>query len=319
MMKTKRRNRQPRKRKSKRRTNRKRRGGREKTNTINTAVKKAMKKFKKENCSPKANDELGFTCYTSTALSKIKQIWNARHPDSLITTNNPREIWKQLKKYMGATCDRESCWLKHKCIGENLNKNIVDFTFAPKKPEEWKKKPHEWLSSVEISQIMRQYEHTYKCFEFLGPSPIDYDSHKIFGECVWEELCKFNLIDTIKRGKRKIGIIFNLDPHYKSGSHWVALFINTRKREIYYFDSYGEKIEKKIKEFAETVQEQSMKLGEKYELIENELRHQYTQSECGMYSLYVIVQLLKDIPFDKISTKKIPDKLMRELRKKWFN
>ena len=32
-------------------------------------------------------------------------------------------------------------------------------------------------------------------------------------KCVWEDLCKFSLTNTIKKGKRLIGIVFNTDPH----------------------------------------------------------------------------------------------------------
>ena len=73
-----------------------------------------MKKYKKVNCSPNPKNKLDFTCYTSNALVRLKQIWNARHPDSMITSNDPRQIWEKLKRKMGQTCDRESCWLKHK-------------------------------------------------------------------------------------------------------------------------------------------------------------------------------------------------------------
>ena len=51
-------------------------------------------------------------------------------------------------------------------------------------PESWKKKPNEWLSSVDITKVMKQYGSAYRDFEFLGPSPIDYDTHKYNGECV---------------------------------------------------------------------------------------------------------------------------------------
>ena len=56
---------------------------------------------------------------------------------------------------------------------------------------------------------MRQYEKAYKCFTFLGPSPIDYDTRKLYGQCIWQELCqtpkfkKFN-IEAYKPGKSKI-------------------------------------------------------------------------------------------------------------------
>ena len=101
------------------------------------------------------------------------------------------------------TCEKESCWLKQKLFDENIALDVKDNTFAPKAPEEWGKNPDEWLSSVEIMQVMKQYEKTYKCFEFIGPSPIDYDEHLSYGECVWEELCKFNLQNNIQRGKFK--------------------------------------------------------------------------------------------------------------------
>ena len=76
--------------------------------------------------------------------------------------------------------------------------------------QEWKDNINEWLSSIDIDQFMRQYEHAHKDFIFLGPSPIDFDSKKIYGECVWEELCHFNLRKLLKRNKKKIGVIFKL-------------------------------------------------------------------------------------------------------------
>ena len=168
---------------------------------------------------------------------------------------------------------------------------------------------------------MKQYEKTYNCYEFIGPSPIDYDKHIAYSECVWEELCEFSLNKQIKEGKTKIGIIFNLDPHNKPGSHWVAMFIDTKRGEIYYLDSYGEKIPRQIKKFANKVKKQSLKVGKKkaYKLLENKRRHQFSESECGMYSLYFIIQMLKGTTFKKFTSKRIRDKYMIKLRKIYFN
>ena len=110
---------------------------------------------------------------------------------------------------------------------------------------------------------MKQYERKYKHSRFLGPSPIDYDTRKLHNECVWEEICNFSLIDYKSKGISKIGLIFNLDPHYKEGSHWVAMFIDIRKKEIYYFDSYGDKIPRRLMKFVRTVRKQARHLGEK--------------------------------------------------------
>src|SRR5690606_35297357 len=39
----------------------------------------------------------------------------------------------------------------------------------------------------------------------------------------------------------KMAFILNFDPSYKSGSHWVAVFIDTKTdKSIEYFDSYGD-------------------------------------------------------------------------------
>ena len=78
---------------------------------------------------------------------------------------------------------------------------------------------------------MKQFEKKHNNFEFIGPSPIDFDDHEMFGECVWEELCKFDLQQKMRDKKEKIGIIFNLDPHDKPGSHWVAMFVNIPKEK----------------------------------------------------------------------------------------
>ena len=85
---------------------------------------------------------------------------------------------------MSNTCNKESCWLKHQCLKENVPLEVKEYTFAPKQPEEWKKNPNEWLTSVDILEVMKQYEKTYQCFDFIGPSPIDYDTHQAYGECV---------------------------------------------------------------------------------------------------------------------------------------
>ncbi len=51
-------------------------------------------------------------------------------------------------------------------------------TFAPEAPTSWNHDPHEWLTSDDIEIVMRQYEDKFPAFEFLGPSPIDYNAPK---------------------------------------------------------------------------------------------------------------------------------------------
>ena len=272
-------------------------------------------------CSPKEHKN-GFSCLEDDTLYKLKELWNARHPDSKITSNDPHEIWETLKKNMSGVCNKESCWLKQKFVNGKLDKEL-ETSFAPVAPKSWKKKPNEWLSSLDILDVMKQYENAYKCFDFIGPSPIDFDTHKMYGECVWEELCHFSLENEIKNKKFKIGIIFNLDPHNLGGSHWVSMFINIKKGIIYYFDSAGDKIPKQMEVFAERVIKQGQQLNPKiiFKLDQNyPVEHQYGDTECGIYSLYFIAHMLEDRHTGEYFKKHILyDKYMEKFRKIYFN
>jgi hypothetical protein len=99
------------------------------------------------------------------------------------------------------------------------------------------------------------------------------------------------------------------------------MFIDSKRREIYYLDSYGEEIPRQLKKFVTKVQKQSLNIGNKkeYELLENKRRHQFSESECGMYSLYFIIKMLKGMTFKKFTSKRIKDSYMTKLRKIYFN
>ena len=296
-----------------------------KTKTKKSKLNNQTKKtFIKLNCSPENRNKSlnSFTCYSDEDLHKLRDIWNARHPDRPIQTNDTKEIWTTIKSYYTKTCNKESCWIKQMVKNTKLEKDLMD-SFAPESPDDWKKNPNEWLSSVDIIQVMRQYEKKYKCFDFMGPSPIDYDTHRMHGECVWEELCHFNLEEQIKKGKTKIGIIFNTDPHYKGGSHWISLFINIKKGTIFFFDSAGDKIPNQIMKFVDNIIEQGHNLRTRIDFIFDEnhpVEHQYGNTECGIYSLFFIVHMLEDkITSHYLKTHILKDEYMENFRNIYFN
>ncbi len=270
------------------------------------------------NCSPNPNKK-DYTCFSENSLFKMKELWNMRHPHDTIDTNDSKQIWKHFKKRLSHICDRESCWLRSKFMEGHLDNELLNYTFAPSAPEDWKRTPNEWLSSIDIESVMKQYENFYKCFEFLGPSPIDYNYHKLYGECVWEELCKFNLSEQIKRNKNKIGIIFNTDSHDGSGEHWISMFVNIKKGFIIYFDSNGNTAPKEVKELIETIVNQGKQLGIKFNVMENKVEHQKSNTECGMYCLYFIIQMLKDVNYEYFLSNRIDDSEVFQLRQKYFN
>lgn len=301
--------------KSKFRSSRRRkRGGKNKSRKTHVVAKE----FERLKCGPVQDNY--FTCYDNDTLHKLRDGWNARHPDARIETNDPKEIWTALKQRFGKMCRNEACWMKQ-LMG--LPGSSED-TFAPEAPKSWIRDPDEWLSSEEIENVMKQYEDKFPAFEFLGPSPSDYAAPKIAGVCVWEELCHFSLKKYVDSGTHQIGVIFNTDPHTEDGAHWVSLFINVgtnANNYIFFFDSTGDRPQKEIREFAKTVTQQGHALGIRFKYLENRKQHQKRDTECGMYSLFMIVNLIEGTrtPEEFMRGARIPDSHMLEFRKEYFN
>jgi len=279
-----------------------------------TALKKEFERLK---CGPVQDNY--FTCYDNDMLHKLRDGWNVRHPDARIESNDPKEIWTALKDRMKGMCRNEACWMKRIMDADPAVFNA----FAPEAPNSWTRDPDRWLTSDDIENVMKQYEDKFPTFEFLGPSPSDYNAPKVAGVCVWEELCNFSLKKYIDSGTNKIGVVFNTDPHTEDGSHWVSLFINIApdNNYIFFFDSTGYRPQKEIREFINTVTTQGRALGIRFKYYENRKQHQKLNTECGMYSLFMIVNLIEDTrsPEEFMRGDRIPDRHMLEFRNEYFN
>lgn len=247
------------------------------------------------NCSPVVHKiSINDSCYTPKILLMVRDAYNKDHsPEDQIRESDPIILWKILNERL-VQCKTEDCWL-NQIKDESLKKRIARYIFAPDKPYEWKSKPNAWLSNFDIMNVLEQYEHVYKQFEFIGPTPIDFDK-VVDGRCIQSELCSFNLFDYIKKGKTHIGIIFNLSPHDSNGSHWVSLYIDVKERIIFYFDSTGEKMPPEIEEFAKRVQSQIKDHNQpEYRLENSPSDHQKGNTECGVYSLFFIITMLTGV------------------------
>jgi len=285
---------------------------------------KTSKNFVNVTCAPKSQESAqnDFSCYSSKSLDKIKTLWNKRHPDKKITDTDPRTIWTKLKEYMRNVCNTEACWLRQNFTSSGLDNEIINYTFAPQAPDTWKKNPNEWLSSIDIANSMKQYEHAVPSFVFIGPSPVDYDAIVDNGKCVWEELCEFELSKHIKNGKNKIGIIFNTDTHDKPGAHWVSVFIDIRAKVIFFFDSTSDTPQSRISKFMNTVKDQGSENGIQFKVYINDVAHQRNNTECGVYSLFMIIHMLTgkmNVNDFMDKKKKLTDKYMQRFRRKFFN
>lgn len=286
--------------------------------------KTTVKKFRFEQCSPAIlGKKKAITCYSNEVLEQIKNLWNTKHVDDIITSSDPNNIWNCLRERFANVCDTEKCWLRQKFVQGRIGSDIMKYTFAPDAPDSWSINPTEWLSSNDIIAVMKHFEKYFSQFAFIGPSPIDFDTVTYDGKCVWGELCGFELSKMIAKRKNKIGIIFNTDPHTKGGEHWLSMFIDLAAKPtpyIFYFDSTGDSVINEIKVLADRIIKQAKVLGIDMKFYHNSKEHQKGTTECGMYSLYLIIEILtgrKD--YDYFLKNRVPDKSMEEFRNIYFN
>ena len=166
---------------------------------------------------------------------------------------------------------------------------------------------------------MQQYEHKHNNFDFIGPSPIDVDT-VIDNVCVWPEICNFDLIKPIKKNTTKIGLIFNLDKHNIIVSHCLTQFLNVNNKYILFFNSTGEKPTPEVSKLIDRIQEQCKSINLDIKYLENKKNHQRENTECGIYCLYCISELLENNKEPEyFLTHRIPDKKMEDLRYHYFN
>jgi hypothetical protein len=279
-----------------------------------------MTTFKQLRCHLGKKTRKKHTCFDDKTIFFLKDLWNQRHPDVKIAETNPDKIWTDLKNKL-KQCSHEICWIENVVTNPEVKRKLKKLHFAPKAPSSWNKNKNEWLSSIDISNVLEQYKSTNSDFTYIGPSPIDFDLKVDQDVCVWPELCQLNLKEQYDKGIRKIGIVFNLDPHDKGGSHWVALFIHFTEKYIFYFDSCApKKLPKEITQLMSRLILQAKEMNITLKRYVNTVPHQRGNTECGMYVLYFIICLLENIkkPSD-FYKRRIPDEEVEMFRNIYFN
>ena len=260
------------------------------------------------------------SCITKSVLMRLRNEFNKDHPDNPIMAIKPILIWHEFKMRL-SHCADERCFLNE--IDEpNEKQRLLHTLFAPEHPPEWLQNKNEWLSNHDIDKVMKQYEERYTDFKYLGTSAIDYDFKYSDGHCVEDQLCKFLLKELMAAGKTRFAAVFNLDKHNQGGSHWVSIFIDVKHKSVVFFDSAKGGIPKEIKRFVETIKTQGLEQDTpiKFKFLTNKSDHQQGDTECGVYSIHFIIEMLESFKSVKrFLYGNIPDKEMENLRPKLFN
>jgi len=276
----------------------------------------------KTKCSPGTKYE-NVSCYTKDDLIYIIQVYNKNNSKDRINikkieNKSKKVLWNKLNEKMKTVCDNERCWIEKNFVAK---KNELNKRFIPKMPVLWKKNKYEWLSNYDIKHVMEQYHSKYEDFLFMGPFPVDCPEEIT---CPLTNLSPEMLIN--RMGKTKFATIYNLDKHDQPGSHWVAVYIDLKKCEIYYFDPVGKQPPKLIHnflvKFAKKCSSYHKDFTDKYKpyhIYINETQFQFGNSECGIFSMYFILSCLKNKTFETFDNTHVNDEKMNELRKVYYD
>lgn len=255
------------------------------------------------NCAP-ANKSKDHTCYSKDQLIKMASSLNQKKNAGISLKKSKNALWESIRKTLFPVCTTEWCWLDH----VDTDKTMKEETFRPAMPIEWVKNKYEWLSTTDINEVMVQYEKKYENFRFFGPVPVDCPKD------IYCELTDLDIKGLKSKGVDYIGVVFNLDRHDQSGSHWVALYINIPKSLITYYDSTSSEPPEDIKYLINMVGIKLNQLNGKHVYEYNKKRHQYGGSECGMYSMNFLIESLKGKTLMDIEKKSITDRDVNLLR-----
>jgi hypothetical protein len=291
-----------------------------------------------EKCAPSKSFKDG-SCLSLKSLKEIAENYNKKNQDKIKISDDKNDIVKQLEKKLAKTCDTQTCWLRLDVVqgieNEKIKQEIEENTFRPEGPT----KKYEWLSTTDINSIISQYQEKYKEFLFLGAVPADFEELPVLG------ISNLNFEELEKEGKTKIGLVINLDDHTQGGSHWVGLFIDLEKKNIYYFDSFAKKPSNKTRKFINRIvkylykkeynksirinkllnvlkgKDQDSKLAnelKKFDIRYNNIQHQINNSECGVYSTNFIIRSVAGESFDDITQNINRDDKMNKCRGVYF-
>jgi hypothetical protein len=296
------------------------------TNNTKSINREVINEIAPSGCAP-SKPFMDGSCYSMEALIYMTNQWNkftSHNPSKkpiLLVVNEEidkrkfrKYLLRQLTDRLKDVCDDQLCWLKQSFMKEDtgdkdidIKKDIYENTFRPPAP----RGKFKWLSTTNIVKVMKQYEKKDNTFKYLGAVPIDFDDidvgvKDLDYKKLWDE------------GITKLGIIFNLDEHYKDGSHWVAMFADLKSGSIEFFDSYGYKPERRIMKLMKRIEEFCKTVGVTPKLVWNKNRHQFKDSECGVYSINFIVRRLDGESFEDITEKLTPDDDINQCRGVYF-
>jgi hypothetical protein len=278
-------------------------------------------------CAPGAKYDAG-VCSSIFVLKNIIEAINKTKNEKIVIPNEIQNkeildptgyktyLISKIKENVSEKCNNELCWLDEsfvKQMTEKAKKEFLEYTFKPKSPQG----RYTWLNTNDIDYVLDQHCKKKDNTKFIsyGAMPMD------FADLDYYEINKVSFDDLKQKGKTQIGFVLNLDDHNQSGSHWVGVFVDLDKKGVYYYDSVGKKPEERVVNFMNKVKNYFKQKGvsdKDIKIGHNKVQHQHGNTECGVYSIRFLLQMIKGINFDEFCNNKFSDKKINKCRRKYF-
>lgn len=274
-------------------------------------------------CAPHLEFENG-SCIPLDLLIEMAESYNEyykHNPEKLIKTNSRMETLEpdNYKKYLLLEFKNrlegdQKDWINSKyfqLMSDKSKDKLEKKIFRPDGPQG----RFDWLSTIDINDVLYQYEEKYPDFKFLGAVPLD------FIELEYLPFKDFKIEDLQKKGINCLGLIVNTDKSYQKGKHWISLYCDLSKGQIYFSDSMGIRPPKEVNDFMLFIENYLKNKMEKddVDVRYNKTQHQKGNSECGVYSINFILRLLKGKTFEHITRKRLTDDKVNKCRIKYFS
>ena len=219
-------------------------------------------------CSPKqllSKKKLKNSCIDKDLIDEMVKIYNIKNSTKIDNSLSKEEKLDLLIKNLDSEipCNKDYCLAYSDTLSDITDK--IKREFRPNVPKKWKENKQTWLNTLDIFDVLNQYNIAFNDFKFLTVTPIDFDTRisrmDITSDvCVDNKLCNLEIVEYLKNGITRLGAVFNLDRHDQSGSHWTSLFADLSKGEIYYFDSVAKTLPREIVKLVVRIIKQGNKL-----------------------------------------------------------
>lgn len=253
-------------------------------------------------------------CFNHNDVCLIAKAYKTEYPDDELP-NDENEIIVHLENRFSACKRSHRCLLQQPFVRKyQETKALASQVLLPEGPKE----PEEWLSTTHINNVLDQFVAKYPDTLYTKAVPSDFRQIPELG------IRDLNFAELQKNGTHKIAMVVNTDPSWKSGQHWVAIWINFKKGHVYYWDSVGNLPPKPMLFFMTDCVKYMMErdgitdIGKNYDIYCNVNEIQKLDSQCGVYCINTLVQLMKGRKYRDIIDDALSDKQMEICREYYY-